>query len=190
MDAVRRDVIVVTSSGALVAGVFLFFVFRAAQARINRQTKQLVDATRRDPLTGLANHGALLTVLAAGIEAARQVRGAHRDRPGRHRWLPPAERHLRPRSRGCGARQAARLLVREFDSSTVIGRYGPDEFLVIVDATKAWTLEPAIERLQTVLATEVLDFDPTGHAYRSRSARASVCTRSMANPSPISSQAP
>ena len=174
MDAVRRDVIVVTFSGALVAGVFLFFVFRAAQTRISRQTRQLVDATRRDPLTGLANHGALLTELAARIESARQVPEpigiALVDIDG-FRLLNDTCGH---EAGDAALRQAASLLVRELDSSSVIGRYGPDEFLVIVDAAKTWTLEPAIARLQTLLATAELDFDPTGELPVTVSAGVSV----------------
>ena len=71
MDDLRRQVVIVTLSGAIVAAAFLFFVFRAAQSRINRQAVQLVEATRRDPLTSLINHGALLTTLADRIEALR-----------------------------------------------------------------------------------------------------------------------
>ena len=71
MDDLRRQVVIVTMSGAIVAAAFLFFVFRAAQSRINRQGVQLVEATRRDPLTSLINHGALLTALADRIEATR-----------------------------------------------------------------------------------------------------------------------
>jgi putative nucleotidyltransferase with HDIG domain len=42
----------------------------------------------------------------------------------------------------------------------VRGRYGPDEFLVIVDGARAGTLEPVIERLQAMLASEALDIAP------------------------------
>jgi diguanylate cyclase (GGDEF)-like protein len=161
MDAVRRDVILVSLSGALVSAVFLFFVFRAAQARISRQTKQLVEATRRDPLTGLLNHGALLTMLADRIEVARRATEpfgiALVDIDG-FRLLNDTYGH----SGGDTAlRQVAGRLVRQLDSSTVIGRYGPDEFLVIVDGGKAETLEPSIARMQDVLAAEALEVEST-----------------------------
>ena len=56
---------------ALVAAVLLFFIFRSAQARLTRQTGELLEATRRDSLTGTLNHGALVALVAARIEAAR-----------------------------------------------------------------------------------------------------------------------
>ena len=161
MEGVRRDVIIVTLSGALVAAVFLFFVFRAAQARISQQTKQLVEATRRDPLTALLNHGALLTMLADRIEAAREVSQpigiALIDIDG-FRLLNDTHGH----DAGDAALvQVAGLLGDQLDSIGIIGRYGPDEFLVIVDGAKTETLEPAIARLQVLLATEALAFDAT-----------------------------
>jgi diguanylate cyclase (GGDEF)-like protein len=157
MDAVRRDVITVTLTGAIVAGFFLYFVFRAAQARISRQTRQLVDATRHDPLTGLLNHGALLTVLASRIEAARRLPEpigiALVDIDG-FRMLNETYGH---ETGDAALRQVAGLLVGELDPGAVMGRYGPDEFLLIVDGTTTATLEPTIERLQAHLATEALE---------------------------------
>jgi diguanylate cyclase (GGDEF)-like protein len=160
MEAVRRDVILVSLSGALVAAVFLSFVFRAAQARISRQTKQLVEATRRDPLTGLLNHGALLTILADRIEAARQtvepIGIALIDIDG-FRLLNDTYGHD---GGDVALKQIAGRLVDELDASTVIGRYGPDEFLVVVDGVKAANLEPSIARLQAVLAAATLEVEP------------------------------
>jgi diguanylate cyclase (GGDEF)-like protein len=156
MDAVRRDVITVTLAGALVAGFFLYFVFRAAQGRISRQAKQLVDATRHDPLTGLLNHGALLSVLASRIEAARHLPEtigiALVDIDG-FRLLNETYGH---ETGDAALSQVAGLLVGELDSGAVMGRYGPDEFLLIVDAAETATLEPTIVRLQAHLATEAL----------------------------------
>jgi diguanylate cyclase (GGDEF)-like protein len=161
MDAVRRDVIVVTVSGAVVAAIFLFFVFRGAQARINRQTVQLVEATRRDPLTRLMNHAALLTMLEDRIETARQapepIGIALVDIDG-FRLLNDTYGH----DVGDAAlTQVAGSLVRELDAGAFIGRYGPDEFLVIVDGARTATLEPAITRLQATLASEALGTEST-----------------------------
>jgi diguanylate cyclase (GGDEF)-like protein len=159
MDDVRREVVLVTLTGAIVAAVFLFFVFRAAQGRISRQTVELMDATRRDPLTGLMNHGALLTTLASRIEAARDsdspIGIALIDIDG-FRLLNETYGH----EVGDGALvQVAGLLGQVFDGDAVIGRYGPDEFLVIVDGSVAATLEPSIERLQATLGTEALEVE-------------------------------
>jgi diguanylate cyclase (GGDEF)-like protein/putative nucleotidyltransferase with HDIG domain len=161
MDDVRREVVIVTITGAMVAAVFLFLVFRAAQTRISRQTVELVDATRRDPVTGLMNHGALLTSLASRIETARQVNEpigiALIDLDG-FRLLNDTHGHD---AGDAALRTVAGLLGRVFDQNAVKGRYGPDEFLVIVDGGRAGTLEPAIERLQAILGTEALEVEPS-----------------------------
>ena len=54
LDGLRRDVVLVTLTAALIAAGVLFLVFRSAQATIQRQTAALVEATRLDPLTGAA----------------------------------------------------------------------------------------------------------------------------------------
>jgi len=67
----QRDMLVVTLAAAAVAGAVLYLAFRSAQTRISRQTEQLLDATARDPLTGLLNHGAVVIELSLALEAAR-----------------------------------------------------------------------------------------------------------------------
>ena len=68
---VRRDVVLVTLSAALIAAALLFLIFRAAQRRLTRQTAELIESTRRDPLTGTLNHGTVVGLLAMETEAAR-----------------------------------------------------------------------------------------------------------------------
>jgi diguanylate cyclase (GGDEF)-like protein len=159
MDDVRREVVIVTLTGAIVAAIFLFFVFRAAQNRISRQTVELIDSTRRDPVTGLMNHGALLAALASRIELARQANEpigiALIDIDG-FRLLNETYGHD---AGDAALRNVGRLIGRVFDENPVSGRYGPDEFLVIVDGSRAATLEPAIERLQAMLGTEALEVE-------------------------------
>ena len=70
-ESVRRNIIVLTVSAGLIAAVVLYLVFRSAQGRITRQTAALLDAADQDPLTGTLNHGALVNLVAAGIERAR-----------------------------------------------------------------------------------------------------------------------
>jgi GGDEF domain-containing protein len=55
----------------LVLAALLFLVFRAAHIRIGRRQQQLVETTRRDALTGLLNHGAIVANLAVALEHAR-----------------------------------------------------------------------------------------------------------------------
>ena len=73
---VQRDVVIVVLGAATVLAVILFLVFRAAQLRINRQQAQLLEATRRDPLTGLLNHGAVVASLALLVEGLRRESGS------------------------------------------------------------------------------------------------------------------
>jgi hypothetical protein len=70
LDGVRRDVVAVTLSASIVVSILLFLIFRSAQGRLTRQTAALVEASRRDPLTGLLNHGALVAHLATEVEPA------------------------------------------------------------------------------------------------------------------------
>jgi len=70
-DASQRDVLIVTSVAAIVLTILLHLIFRAAQTRLSRQTDELVEAQRRDALTGMLNHGTAVGLLAAQIEDAR-----------------------------------------------------------------------------------------------------------------------
>ena len=65
-----------TLSAGLIAAIVLYLVFRSAQGRITRQTEALVDALDRDALTGTLNHGALVALVATGIERARATDAA------------------------------------------------------------------------------------------------------------------
>ncbi len=71
LDAGRVHVVVITLSAALISTLLLIFIFWAAQQRLSRQSRLLVEAARRDPLTGVLNHGALVEILAAAVERAR-----------------------------------------------------------------------------------------------------------------------
>ncbi len=159
LDDTRRDVILVTLTGASIVAVLLRFIFRTAQARITRQTAALVEATHRDALTGLLNHGSLVTALANSIEAARSEGGAITVALldlDNFRLLNDTYGH------GAGDRAlvaVASLLERESPPGSTFGRYGPDEFLVIAPAAEASQLEPAVLRLRTALSDATLEFD-------------------------------
>ncbi|HEX5823910.1 MAG TPA: hypothetical protein VFY18_05550, partial [Candidatus Limnocylindrales bacterium] len=71
LDDGRIHVVVITLTAALVSALLLLFIFRAAQQRLTRQTLELLEAARRDPLTASLNHGVLVDTLAAEVEAAR-----------------------------------------------------------------------------------------------------------------------
>ncbi|MEA2535842.1 MAG: hypothetical protein QOF11_76 [Chloroflexota bacterium] len=158
LDAVRRDVIVVTLSAAAVAAFVLFLVFRAAQGRISRQTEQLVEATRRDPLTDTPNHGTLVEELAAAFEIARlkgEPIGIVLLDIDNFRLLNDTYGHA---AGDQAILTVAELLKAEFPEGAVHGRYGPDEFLVIHPSADVEVLEHAIDRLRSALTERALQF--------------------------------
>jgi diguanylate cyclase (GGDEF)-like protein len=158
---VRRDVVLVTLSAGAVAAALLFFIFRAAQARLTRQTVELVEATRRDPLTGGLNHGALVTHLADEIERARSAGaplGVALVDIDNFRLLNDNHGH----DAGDEALLAvAGLLADHVPDGAVAGRYGPDEFLLVAPARAVAELEPAIDRVRGALADLSLQFEAT-----------------------------
>jgi diguanylate cyclase (GGDEF)-like protein len=158
LDEVRTDIVITTVSAALVAALVLYLVFRAAQGRITRQTAALVDATRRDQLTGLLNHGTLVGELALAIESARTdqlaIGIALVDIDG-FRLLNDAYGHA------AGDRALMTLvdaLQAGLPPAVICGRYGPDEFLLIAPADHVADLRPILEGLQVSLADSALQF--------------------------------
>jgi diguanylate cyclase (GGDEF)-like protein len=157
----RGDVVLVTVSAALVAAAFLFLVFRAAQARITRQTSALVEAIRHDSLTGTLNHGALVGHLAVEIEKARangQSLGVA--------LLDVDNFRLLNENHGYDAGNEAlialvELLAAEVPSAVVRGRYGPDEFLLIAPPELVEDLAAQVDRVRQALAGMSLQFETT-----------------------------
>lgn len=157
LDAVRGDVVAVTLSAAAVAAFVLFLVFRAAQGRISRQTEQLLEAARRDPLTDTPNHGTLVNELAGAIEVARttgEPLGVVLLDIDNFRLLNDTYAHA---AGDQAILTVAALLQAEFPA-IVHGRYGPDEFLVIDPSADVPVLEHAIDRLRSALAERALQF--------------------------------
>ncbi len=159
LDAGRVHVVVITLTAALVSLVLLFFIFRAAQHRLSRQTVQLLEAARHDPLTATLNHGALVEALANGIDAVRADGGAVAVA-----LLDLDNFSLLNDTYGHAAgdhalREVARLLGEHAPPAALFGRYGPDEFLVISGPGDAVSLEPAMERLRSALGTISLQFE-------------------------------
>jgi hypothetical protein len=74
---------------AMVLAGLLWYIFNAAQVRLDRQTRDLLEASRRDSLTGLLSHGTAVAALVERLEtrterrprvAGDRLRGAHRPR--------------------------------------------------------------------------------------------------------------
>jgi diguanylate cyclase (GGDEF)-like protein len=131
LDEARRDVMLVTLAAAFVLAVILYFVFRAAQARITRQQDQLLEATRRDALTGMLNHGAIVAQLAEAVDASRETR-----RQIAVALIDIDNFRLFNDTHGHEAGDAVLLAVAGLveDLGTggdSVARYGPDEFIVV-----------------------------------------------------------
>jgi diguanylate cyclase (GGDEF)-like protein/putative nucleotidyltransferase with HDIG domain len=161
LDVVRRDVVLLTLSAGLIAALALYLIFRAAQRRLTRQTIQLVESTRRDPLTGLLNHGALVGTLAGFVEAAKAAGGslaiALLDLDN-FRLLN--EQHG-PAAGDEALRNLARLVEGHAAKNVTVGRSGPDEFLLLGVGEAASNLEGEVLAIQSDLAGLSLQFEAT-----------------------------
>jgi diguanylate cyclase (GGDEF)-like protein len=158
LDRLRRQVMLVTLFAGAIAAVALYLVFRAAQRRILGQTDELLESTRLDQMTGTLNHGALVGVLALAIESARQADktlGIALLDIDNFRNLN--ETHGHPA--GDQALAAVATLLRDvLPAGAEWGRYGPDEFLVVVGSDLTAELEPTIEIVRTRLVDLSLQF--------------------------------
>lgn len=161
LSALRRDVVLVTLTAALVATAVLYFVFRSAQARLSRQAAELLEASRSDPLTGTLNHGVLVSLLADDLERARRDRltlsVALIDIDG-FRLLNDNHGH---QAGDKALLTVAELLIPTLPEDVVMGRYGPDEFLLVAPRDSAERLAPIVEQLRSNLATVALQFEET-----------------------------
>jgi len=159
LESVRRNLVLVTVSAALVAAAVLYLVFRSAQGRISRQTAALVDALERDPLTGTLNHGALVNLVAASLERARRdgaALGVALIDIDNFRLLNENYGH----DAGDQAlRTVSGMLQRSLPTDVAFGRYGPDELLVVAPAGSVGSMIDVLERLRAMLVDHSLQFD-------------------------------
>jgi diguanylate cyclase (GGDEF)-like protein len=154
----RWDVLIVTLVAAVILSVLLFLIFRAAQSRLARQQEQLIAATREDPLTGLLNHGAVVALLTAAMEAS--VRRGDRMAVAlididNFRLLN--DTHTHEAGDDVLLRVAALLPTgsREHDH---VARYGPDEFLIVRSGMDATEMEQLVKELRERLAAVDVQF--------------------------------
>jgi diguanylate cyclase (GGDEF)-like protein len=158
VDATRRDVLMITLAAMAFLAVVLRLIFKATSDRLRRQADALVEATRRDALTGLLNHGAVVAVLEERVEQVRASRGslalALVDIDN-FRLLNDAHGHA---AGDRGLREVAALLEEELPAGAVIGRFGPDEFLAVSPLDRTADLESAVERVRNRLTAVSLHF--------------------------------
>jgi diguanylate cyclase (GGDEF)-like protein/putative nucleotidyltransferase with HDIG domain len=157
LDATRRDIMLVTLvAGILLAGMLLL-LFRSSQARLSRQHAQLIEATRRDALTEMLNHGAVVGLLADEVEAARATGGsigvALVDIDN-FRLLNDTHGH----EAGDEVLMRVAALVARQDAPAHVARYGPDEFLLVHPGAGSAEVSEVIERLRRDVAELTLQF--------------------------------
>jgi len=158
IEAARLDVVLVTVAASLLLAMVLFFVFRAAQKRISRQHAQLLEAERRDPLTGLLNHGAVVGLLAERLEVVSRAGG----RLGLALMDIDNFRLLNDTHGHDAADQVllrvSELVDRETGDGHDVARYGPDEFLLVLTDAGVPEVEAAVERIRSGLAEVAMQF--------------------------------
>jgi diguanylate cyclase (GGDEF)-like protein len=132
-------------------------IFRAANSRLRKQDAQLTESRRRDPITGLLNHGAAVTALTDLVEVARAdgssigialididnfrlLNDVHGSSAGDQALMTVA-----------GALQA------EAEHWNILARFGPDEFMAIAPTAVARELPAAAKRVKSRLESNYLD---------------------------------
>ena len=158
LDSVRRNIILLTVSAGLIAAIVLYLVFRSAQGRITRQTRALIDALEQDPLTGTLNHGALVNLVAAGIEQARlddAAIGVALIDIDNFRLLNETYGH----DAGDEAiHTVVEVLRGALPADVTFGRYGPDELLLVAPAGSVSSMIGVLEDLRAALVDHALQF--------------------------------
>jgi diguanylate cyclase (GGDEF)-like protein len=157
--ATRDMVVGVIGFSAAILSVLLYMIFRAADRRLRGQTRALVEAERRDALTGLLNHGSVVVELAHQLESVREraagAVGIAIVDVDNFRLVNDSHGHA---AGDAALIEVARILRAELSNASILGRFGPDEFLVIAPPECAHDLEPAIERLRGALAATSIQF--------------------------------
>ena len=159
IEDTQGQLLIVTLAAAAIAALVLWLVFRAAHVRIARQTVALLEATRRDPLTGMLNHGALVAELTESLDRARTAgtaMGVALIDLDNFRLLNDTHGHAAGDS---ALLRLGSMIDRHSPRATTTGRYGPDEFLVIAPAASIAALRPALEQLRHALSDESLQFE-------------------------------
>src|SRR6185437_13196885 len=128
VEAATRDVVAIIAIATALLALGLYLVFRATQRRLDRQTIELVEATRRDALSGMLNHGAIVGSLTETLATARETGGsvgiALLDLDN-FRLLNDTHGH---HAGDQALVEVSRLLRLELSQASELGRFGPDEF--------------------------------------------------------------
>ena len=158
LESTRSDVLILTTVGAGVLAIVLSLVFRAANRRLQMQSRALIETTRRDPLTGMLNHGAAVAAMAERLELARgagaSLSMALIDVDG-FRLLNETHGH----AAGDSVLSAvATLIGKVAPSGCVTGRYGPDEFIVVGPPVATEVVDHVVQRVREGLRKVTVRF--------------------------------
>jgi len=154
-----RDLIAVAVGAAVVLAVLLRTIFHAAGIRLREQAEELIQARRRDPVTGLINHGAGAARLTEILTAAKHDGasfGIALVDIDNFRMLnetygsPAGDEALRVVAGGLQAESGPWL---------ALARFGPDEFLAIAPAAVDRELPAAMDRVHAALDAATLQFE-------------------------------
>ena len=157
LDRARTDAVLTTLSAAAVVAILLFFIFRAAQGRITRQTVALIESARRDPVTELFNHGTVVEVLSDALAAARSRQaGVAVALLDVDNFTLVNEVH--GHAAGDELLRRVAVLAEEVDESWTVGRFGPDEFLVVAPDASASRLEGVLSAFRRSLKKASVQF--------------------------------
>jgi diguanylate cyclase (GGDEF)-like protein/putative nucleotidyltransferase with HDIG domain len=153
--AAQRDIALGTAGGVAVLLVVLFLAFRGAERRLDRQTAQLLESARRDPLTGVLTHGAAVAALADVLD--RQI-----ELPTSVALVDIDNFRRMNDTNGHGLGDQALLAVASILEVTsgpdeVIGRSGPDEFLLVAPGLDTQQLTIRMEAARRQLDTVGLE---------------------------------
>jgi len=158
IEAARSDVLILTSVGAGVLAIVLSLIFRAANRRLRIQSRALIETTRRDPLTGMLNHGAAVAALAERLELARgagaSLSMALIDIDG-FRLLNETHGHVAGDE---VLSTVASLLGKLAPSGCVTGRYGPDEFIVVGPPVATEVVDHVVQQVREGLRKVTVRF--------------------------------
>jgi diguanylate cyclase (GGDEF)-like protein/putative nucleotidyltransferase with HDIG domain len=160
-DAVSeaRNAVLLTALGA--AGALfavLWLGFAGASRLVDRQNRMLRERAIRDPLTGLANHGFLLEQLARRLARSDARGGIAIIDVDAFRLLNAGHGH---RAGDEALRRVAETLAAVAGPDQLVGRFGPDEFLLVDFTDDGQRLLPALDVLRTALHDVELRFAGT-----------------------------
>ena len=158
LEASGRDVMIVTLVAAIMLAAILVIVFRAAHTRLDRQHRQLVEAARRDALTGMLNHGSIVALLADELETARRS-----AEPISVALMDIDNFRLFNDTHGHEAGDAVLLRVAGLVAELAApdgraARYGPDEFLLVRHGAAVESMGNDAQHLQSELRAVSVQF--------------------------------